>query len=130
MKPAHALFAALLLGLVGTAGAQEAVAPEETPLVSTKTRAEVVAEVLEARAAGQLNTGERAMPVDASAPAMARTREEVRAEAREAQRLGLIAHGEGDTPVATAEQAVSIAEAGRRAAGARLAEKQDAWPHP
>lgn len=111
--------------------------------VSTKTRAEVVADLQDAIRTGQMydsqfvydgwlahakETGQASGETQATAQmandpdgtfivwgnaALMRTR--IQAEAAEANRLGLISVGEGDPPVATAEQEQLIAAAGRRA---------------
>lgn len=77
--------AATVLAATGAAFA-EARYPVDTPFVSTKTRAEVRAELEQARAQGLLTWGEsRNYPV--SAPVRStRSREEVRAEAIEAMK--------------------------------------------
>jgi hypothetical protein len=108
--------------------------------VSTKTRAEVVAQLHDAIRSGQMydlydgwlanakETGQASDETQVAAQmandpdgtfivwgnaALMRTR--IQAEAAEANRLGLISVGEGDPPVATAEQEQLIAAAGRAA---------------
>lgn len=108
--------------------------------VSTKTRAEVVAELHDAIRTGQMYDVYDGWLAHAKAPGRASDeaqaaaqmandpdgtfivwgnaslmREKIQAEAAEANRLGLLAFGEGDPPVATAEQERLIAAAGRRA---------------
>jgi len=82
---------------------------------STITHEQVVQDMQEAYARGDVNTGERGYVfVQDSSPS--RSSAEVQAELRTAQRLGLISIGEGDAPVATAEQEALIAKAGHDAA--------------
>ncbi len=112
--------------------------------VSTKTRAEVVAELHEAIRSGKMydfpmmyadsqvfvearsRTASSAQAGGQSSAASADDtivvwgdasvlRAKIRAETEEANRLGLLGFGEGDPPIATAEQEELIAAAGRRA---------------
>lgn len=113
------------------------------PSVSTKTRAEVVAELQDAIRTGQMfdsqsvydgwlthanEFGQASDAAQASAQMAndpdgtfivwgnaSMMRAKIQAEAAEANRLGLLSFGEGDPPVATAEQEQLIAAAGRRA---------------
>lgn len=109
----------VLLPLVLALGAGAAMA--EGPLQgnevfhfnSTLSRAEVQAQAVAARDAGQLPRGE-IMPVQAFASDAALSRQQVLAEAAEARRLGLIAQGE-ILPIATAEQTEQVRLAGLRA---------------
>jgi len=84
--------------------------------VSTKTRAEVIAEAAAARAAGPVGVGEHAgEPVAAFVPT--KSRAQVRAELREAQRLGFVgSRGDAQPRVPTREEAEQIGQAGLRAA--------------
>jgi Domain of unknown function (DUF4148) len=84
--------------------------------VSTKSRAEVVAETVAARAAGTIRYGESASD-PASTFVSTKSRAEVRAELREAQRLGLVgSRGDAEQRTATPAQAEQIRQAGLRAA--------------
>jgi len=93
---------------------------------SSKTRAQVIAELHEAQRLGLLTS------VDSDFPSVKASQEEsgdtvivwgdaramrakIHAETVEANRLGLLSVGEGNPPVATAEQEELIAAAGRRA---------------
>jgi hypothetical protein len=91
--------------------------------VSTKSRAEVVAELVAARAAGQLRYGEAASePPARHAPT--KSRAQVRAELREAQRLGLVgSRGDAEPSVPTAEQIERIRAAGARADAELIAKR-------
>jgi Domain of unknown function (DUF4148) len=82
--------------------------------VSTKTRAEVIAEAAAARAA--VAVGEHAgEPV--AAFVATKSRAQVRAELREAQRLGFVgSRGDAQPRVPTREEAEQIRQAGLRAA--------------
>ena len=110
---------------------------------STRTRAEVVAELHEAIRSGRMydypymyadwpalaQADSRAddelrsdgpVTIDANGAVVVwgdthLMRVKIQAEAAEANRLGLLSFGEGDPPVATAEQEMLIAAAGRRA---------------
>lgn len=114
MKTASRVLLPLALAL--SAGAAMAEGPlqgnEVFQFQSTLSRAEVQAQAVAARDAGQLPRGE-ILPVQAEVGAPL-SRAQVRAEAAEALRLGLIPHGE-ILPVATAEQAEQIRLAGLRA---------------
>jgi hypothetical protein len=84
--------------------------------VSTKSRAEVVAESVAAHPVGTIRSGE-----SANEPAIGfvstLTRAQVRAELREAQRLGLVgSRGDAEQLIATPAQVEQIGQAGRRAA--------------
>lgn len=80
---------------------------------STLSRAEVLAQAVEARDAGLIAQGE-ATSDQSTVVASALTRVQVQAEAAEANRLGLIAHGE-ILPVPTTAQAEQVRVAGVRA---------------
>jgi len=83
------LFAGLLLTTaVGTAMAEASRVPD-TKFVSTKTRAEVIAELQQARATGQLLVTDRDQ--DVKAVASAKTRDEVHAELVQARNNGELA---------------------------------------
>ncbi|EIJ44776.1 hypothetical protein GWL_42150 [Herbaspirillum sp. GW103] len=83
------LFATLLLSTAMGAAKAEAPYPADTTFVSTKTRADVVAELQQARAAGQLLVSDRDQ--DVKAVASSRTRDEVRAELAQARANGELA---------------------------------------
>ncbi|WP_413458508.1 DUF4148 domain-containing protein [Herbaspirillum huttiense] len=83
------LFAGLLLTTaVGAAMAEASYVPQ-TKFVSTKTRAEVIAELQQARATGQLLVSDRDQ--DVKAVASTKTRDEVRAELVQARNNGELA---------------------------------------
>jgi hypothetical protein len=149
MKQVHLSSVALLLAVTTSAWAGVEPYPEavQGQDLSTRTRAQVIAELHEAIRLGQMydfpmmyaqtqllaSAGERAGDVAASRGDQRQLRAKVSAEATEANRLGLLTSGEGDTPVATAEQEALIAAAGERATShvkvARQvpAEAVDAW---
>ncbi|CAM4010376.1 DUF4148 domain-containing protein [Bordetella muralis] len=77
----------------------EAPSPLPEPIVNTKTRADVRAELAAARAAGQISDGEAPYPVPA-AIASNKSRAEVRSELADAKAQGLITYGEQEYPVA------------------------------
>jgi hypothetical protein len=150
MRRVHGCVSGLLLAISATAWAGVEPYPEAItgPAVSTKTRAEVVAELQDAISRGrmydlpymyadrvafaqssgaagdvqsttQVTAGPDGAVVVWGDARLARVR--IQAEATEANRLGLLAFGEGDPPIATAEQEQLIAAAGRRAiAGLRV----------
>jgi len=82
------LFAGLLLTTADGAAMAEAQYPAETRFVSTKTRADVVAELQQARANGQLLVSDRDQNV--KVVASTKSREEVRAELAQARANGEI----------------------------------------
>jgi hypothetical protein len=96
MKPLIIAFALAVLSTGALAAKAPIVAGEmiifDDHFPNPKTRAEVHAELVAARARGELAFGEL-MPVNADAGA-ARSRAEVRAEVREALAEGLINYGE------------------------------------
>ena len=110
--------------LIALAGASSAFAQEgtqeftDTQALSTKSRAEVKAELLAAQRAGEVFYGE-ASPAPIAASTVTRT--QVQAEAREAQRLGLIPFGEEGARVATSAELESIRVAGQRAVDTPMA---------
>lgn len=89
--------------------------------VSTKTRAEVIAEAAAERTAGQVRVGEHAgEPV--AAFVSTKSRAQVRAELREAQRLGLVgSRGDAQPRLTTPEEAEQIRQAGLRASSLQIA---------
>jgi hypothetical protein len=119
-----------LIALGAAALAQLSIASAEAPAfdwekpgyqaaaVSGKSRAEVMAELNEARASGTLSSSlERDYPAvqEMASTEGGKTRAQVRAEAIEARRLGLIPQGDTQMPLVTAEQAAAIELAGLRA---------------
>jgi hypothetical protein len=104
----------LILAAVGTAAqADGGDVHVFAPAASSVSREAVRADVLAARAAGELFFGESGLQFEGT-PSI-RNRIEVRAELRVAQRLGLIAQGETVHAAATPEQERQIAAAGRDA---------------
>lgn len=117
MKTASSCAAAFLLVVAGSASAEGPIAyPEEPALISTKTRAEVQAELHEAQRHGLVSYSEvdRSAGVEAAQPA--RTRAEVLDELREARRLGLVSYGEVGPVAADTVPAQPAAAADLRAA--------------
>lgn len=113
MSKRHAL-SFLVLAAVGTAAqADGGDVHVFAPATGSVSREAVRADVLAARAAGELFIGESGLQI-AGTPST-RNRTEVRAELRVAQRLGLIAQGEAAHTAATPEQERRIAAAGRNA---------------
>ena len=108
----------LPFALVLSAGAAMAEGPlqgnEVFQFNSQLSRAEVRAQAVAARDAGQLPRGE-ILPVHSADTGAALSRAQVRAEAAEARRLGLVAQGE-ILPVASAAQSEQLRLAGQRAA--------------
>ncbi|UCG97535.1 MAG: DUF4148 domain-containing protein [Burkholderiales bacterium] len=155
MRRVQGCVSGLLLAVSATAWAGVEPYPEAItgPSVSTKTRAEVVAELHDAirrgamydlpymyadrvafarasEAAGdarttvEVTTGPDGLIVVWADGRLLQTK--IRAETEEANRLGLVSFGEGDPPIATMEQEQSIAAAGRRAVEAmRVAQRAD-----
>lgn len=145
MRRIHSCVSGLLLAASAAAWAGVEPYPEAVigESVSTRTRAEVVAELHEAIRTGRMydfpylyadKQAHEAQQAQAAGDAQTDTqvttgpdgsvvvwgnsrlmRVKIQAEAAEANRLGLLAFGEGDPPVATAEQERQIAAAGRRA---------------
>ncbi|WP_298833412.1 DUF4148 domain-containing protein [uncultured Piscinibacter sp.] len=104
----------------GAAFAQEATQDFAAPqLLSSKTRAEVIADLQSAVRGGAAGYGE-ASPAPMAASALSRT--QVIAETREAQRLGLIDTTEGSVRVASAAQLEQVRAAGLRALDSSLAQ--------
>lgn len=106
----------------GAASAQEVTYWNPSDTLSTKTRAEVHAEAVAARVAGQIEFGEATRFV-ADTTGSTKTRAQVNAEAREAQRLGLLSRGETNV-VFTAAQLEQIAAAGARVADMPVAQNR------
>lgn len=83
---------------------------------TSKTRAQVMAELREAQGLGLTNAEGDVFSDQSKHSGPTKTRAQVVAETREAQRLGLLSIGEGDVPTASPEQEKLIADAGRKAA--------------
>ena len=89
---------AVSAAFVGTAQAGELDWPPEAPNVSSLTRAQVVADLQDARAQGLVTTGELAYPPVARQAGSQVTRAQVRQELSAAQAAGLDMSGELDYP--------------------------------
>lgn len=126
MKATFAVLSVFAMTVAGSAIAGGGKYPE--PYLwqgeSGKSRAEVIAEMEEAKRLGQFTLGDDG-PSFLSNQAQGKSRAEVVAELEEAQRLGLLSSGDGNVPVATAEQEALIAAAGRRAAKQLQVASQD-----
>lgn len=128
MKMEHLFAIVVLAGSVGVASA-EGPGPglsnlqDEAPMVVVKTRAQVQAELAEARRQGLVVYGETDVAQDVAPMVTAKTRAQVQAELTEARHLGLVVFGEADIPVTTPEQEREIVEAGRRAVAHEVAAK-------
>jgi len=141
MKQVHLLGVALVLSVTTTAWAASVEPYPEAVLVpdiSTRTRAEVIAELQEAQHLGLVGSTEDGFASiklnheSGDAVTMRgdvdRLRAKTRAETREAGRLGLLSFGEGNPPIATAEQEELIAAAGRLAVDTVVSAKGFAQP--
>ena len=104
-------FASATTSMAGEAS-YELLQPSTSTSTSTLTRAEVRADLAAARAAGQLNLGERSYV--AAPTGMAKTRAQVLAETLEAIRIGAVDHSERSV-VLTPAQIERIESAGLRA---------------
>jgi hypothetical protein len=110
---------ALLTGVATTATADDRPDYSWISTPSTKSRAEVRAELLEAVRSGTLPQARDAYTPDiAAAPGSTLTRAQVRAEALEAMRLGLVARGDREHRQPTLAELESIRQAGLRAIAA------------
>jgi Domain of unknown function (DUF4148) len=89
----------------------------QTTGISEKSRAEVKAELIEARSSGTLAVSDHDYPMaqEVADNAEGKTRAEVRAEAIEARRLGVVQQSDAQMPVATQAQLAAIELAGLRA---------------
>lgn len=120
MKTKQMFALAVLASVVGVASA-EGFGPGnldlygDVAMVVVKTRAQVQAELAEARRQGLVVYGEADIPSEEAPMVIVKTRAQVEAELAEARRLGLVGYGEADVPVTTPEQERLISEAGRRA---------------
>ncbi len=142
MRRVHSCVPGLLLAVSATAWASVEPYPEAItgPAASTRTRAEVLAELHQAIRSGEVSdfphlyADKQALAEERSQAGVAAQaadvdpdgtvvvwgdsrlmRAKIQAEAAEANRLGLVSVGEGNPPTATAEQELLIAAAGRRA---------------
>jgi len=70
----------------------------QRPATIGKTRAQVRAELAEAKAAGQVTYGEQAYPVTLPSSAPGKTREQIRAELAQAKAAGQVTYGEQEYP--------------------------------
>jgi len=127
MKTKQMCALALLAGAVGVACA-EGYGPGNLDLYGdvpgvAKSRAQVQADLAEARRHHLVVYGEADTPQDEAVLVAVKTRAQVQAELAEARRLGLIVYGEADIPSTTPEQERMIAEAGRRAVAQNVASK-------
>jgi hypothetical protein len=123
MKSVTRIVLPIVLSLTAAAAMASEFTPE-APFVSTMSRAEVRAEAIAARDAGQIANGEFA-PVIVAESTSTLTRAQVRAEAVEAQRLGLLTAGES-TVLPTPAQMEQVRLAGLRAVQANnLAQSQN-----
>lgn len=119
-------FVTIAIALIGaTFGATAARAGEATydypvAFTSTLSRAEVQAEAQRARAAGQIDSGERSFVVATTGTAL--TRAQVLAELHEAVRLGALSDGERNV-FPTAMQLESIRLAGLKALSMPMASR-------
>lgn len=128
MKHAQLPSVALMLAITSSAWAGVEPYPEavQAEQLSTKTRADVIAELREAQRLGLISSGEGDFPSarvsHQSADSVALrgdasvVRARIRAETIEAAKLGLLNFGNGNPPIATAEQEQLIAAAGELAA--------------
>jgi len=130
MNRAHLLTIPVLLAVSASAWAGGGLYPATAETQSTKSRAEVVAELREAQRLGYMSTVETPFPTYRAGDAIpgeafivwgdrdtreALLRVKIRAETRMAAKFGLLSFGEGDPPIATAEQESLIAAAGKEA---------------
>jgi hypothetical protein len=102
------------------AGAAQAATSADAPV--SKTRAQVVAELQQARAEGLLSTGEADYPAVVQANAGAKTRAQVESELVVAEAAGQVSTGESDyPPLAAQTNASSTTRAAVEAEYAQLA---------
>lgn len=113
MSKAKVLVSVSLLALSGAAFAQEATEFEIGP--SELSRAQVLAELADAKAQGTLPFGEAGHVFRIGPSTLSRA--QVVAETREAMRLGLIAHGDLNPRAATPSELEQVRVAGKRAGG-------------
>jgi len=142
MRRVHLSSAALVLAVAASAWAD---GRPYSPSIgydhaSSKTRAQVIAELQEAQRLGLMSSVEGDFPVAKVSQGLGDAvvvwgdgrpmRAKILAETIEANRLGLLSFGEGDPPVATAEQEELIAAAGERAVGLAGVAPQAALAQP
>ncbi len=108
----YLIVSAIALAAAGSAFASEGPDDFTKNFVSTKSRAEVLADANIAYTAGLIESGEVSFVPVAK---LSLPRAQVVAEAREAQRLGLTRSNEAGAPVATVAQNEAIRAAGARA---------------
>lgn len=110
---------AIVTALVALVGAGSVFAAEGTQdfqpssIVSTQSRADVMADTASAQRAGLSTSYGEASPAPQASSTI--TRAQVIAETREAERLGLLDRNDGYAPQATAAQLEQIRQAGLRA---------------
>ena len=118
------IIATTLIALVGAGSAFAQEGTQDFPAaqyLSSKSRADVKAELATAQRNGTLVTYNEASP--SQVPASTMTRTQVVAELREAQRLGLVdTANEGDVRLATQAEQASIRAAGLRAINTNVAQ--------
>ena len=117
MKATYAVLSVFAMTVAGSALAGDGDFPDAYLWKgeSAKTRAEVIAEMEEAKRLGQFAVGDDG-PAALANPGPGRSRAEVVAELEEAQRLGLLTSGEDGVKFATPSDEQQIVKAGRRAA--------------
>lgn len=98
------LASTLMISLSLIAGVAQAASSTDVP--TSKTRAQVVAELQEARAQGLLSTGQEDYPI-VNASTSSKTRAEVEAELVAAEAAGTISRGELDYPPVSANAKTS-----------------------
>src|SRR5262245_37134774 len=119
--------ASLLAGATAFANDIDPLGFEKQHFISSKSRADVVSDLNDAQATGQLlHPGEAGLQF-VDAPSVA-PRAQVVAETLEAKRLGLITYGELPAKEATPAQARQIETAGMKARERLAAQKQESGP--
>jgi hypothetical protein len=122
MKTFRTLIQASTLALLAINAQAEGAMPDYPGhFVSTKTRAEVIAELRAARKAGQVAYGEVLYQHVDTPVASTLTRAQVRAEAIEARRLGLVWFGNAHPRLPTSAELESIRRAGLAAVETQFA---------
>jgi hypothetical protein len=102
---------------------------QPSSIASTKSRAEVKAELAQAQRQGGLSAWYNEAAT-APQPASTLSRAQVIAETREAARLGLLQHTDAYVPVATPQQLEQIRQAGLRAIGGENVAQSQHSPAP
>jgi Domain of unknown function (DUF4148) len=117
--------ATALIALIGAGSAFAQEGTQDFPAaqnLSSKSRADVKAELAAAQRSGTVISYGEASP--APVPASTMTRKQVVAELREAQRLGLVGtDNEGGIRIPTAAENESVRQAGLRAIGTSVAQR-------